>query len=166
MTTSSHACTSNFIRHCGFLLNPYPLFTHTPPGTSDEHLTVVKSLINARPEGAIIVTTPQEVALSTIRKEINFCHKMKVKILGIVENMSGFVCPCCQVSTCMQACYYWCWCSVLGNLIIPIDSLSISLGMRLSITLKQEFNNEHYILEVSPLHSSQLLASSFNLHHD
>ena len=74
----------------------YPL-THTPPGTSDEHLTVVKSLVNARPEGAIIVTTPQEMALATIRKEINFCRKMKIKILGIVENMSGFVCPCCKV---------------------------------------------------------------------
>lgn len=76
------------------------VLTHTPPGTSDEHLTVVKSLMNARPEGAIIVTTPQEMALATIRKEINFCHKMKLKILGVVENMSGFVCPCCQVSTC------------------------------------------------------------------
>ena len=93
------SCVCSFI--CGFLLNPYPL-THTPPGTSDEHLTVVKSLMNARPEGAIIVTTPQEMALSTIRKEINFCHKMKVKILGIVENMSGFVCPCCQVGACMH----------------------------------------------------------------
>ena len=94
-----YSCVCSFI--CGFLLNLYPL-THTPPGTSDEHLTVVKSLMNARPEGAIIVTTPQEMALSTIRKEINFCRKMKVKILGIVENMSGFVCPCCQVGACMH----------------------------------------------------------------
>ena len=82
------------------LLNPYPL-THTPPGTSDEHLTVVKSLMNAQPEGAIIVTTPQEMALATIRKEINFCRKMKIEILGIVENMSGFVCPCCKVGACI-----------------------------------------------------------------
>ena len=73
------------------------LCSHTPPGTSDEHLTVVKALMNARPEGAIIVTTPQEMALTTIRKEINFCRKMNLKILGIVENMSGYMCPCCQV---------------------------------------------------------------------
>ena len=72
--------------------------TDTPPGTSDEHLTVIKLLLNAKPEGAIIVTTPQEVALSTIRKEINFCQKMGIKILGIVENMSHYVCPCCHVS--------------------------------------------------------------------
>ena len=70
----------------------------TPPGTSDEHLTVVKTLTNAHPEGAIIVTTPQEVALATIRKEINFCRKMKVRVLGLVENMSGFACPHCSVS--------------------------------------------------------------------
>ena len=70
----------------------------TPPGTSDEHLTVVKALKNVRPDGAVVVTTPQEVALATIRKELNFCRKMDVKVLGIVENMSGFVCPYCQVN--------------------------------------------------------------------
>ena len=71
--------------------------THTPPGTSDEHLTVVKVLMNARPEGAVIVTTPQDLALTTIRKEINFCRKMKLKVIGLVQNMASFVCPCCQV---------------------------------------------------------------------
>ncbi|XP_033115477.1 cytosolic Fe-S cluster assembly factor NUBP2 homolog [Anneissia japonica] len=73
----------------------YILFD-TPPGTSDEHLTVVSALKNVKPEGAIIVTTPQQVALTTIRKEINFCRKMGIRIIGIVENMSGYVCPCCQ----------------------------------------------------------------------
>jgi len=57
---------------------------------------VVKALKNVRPDGAVVVTTPQEVALATIRKELNFCRKMDVKVLGIVENMSGFVCPYCQ----------------------------------------------------------------------
>ena len=75
----------------------YFLRTDTPPGTSDEHLTVVKALKNVKPDGAVIVTTPQDVALATIRKELNFCRKMDVKVLGIVENMSGFVCPYCQV---------------------------------------------------------------------
>ena len=72
--------------------------TDTPPGTSDEHLTVVKALKNVKPDGAVVVTTPQEVALATIRKELNFCRKMDLKVLGIVENMSGFVCPHCQVN--------------------------------------------------------------------
>eukprot|EP01134_Creolimax_fragrantissima_P008146 CFRG8146T1 len=71
------------------------LLIDTPPGTSDEHLTVVQALKSCRPDGAIIITTPQDVALSTIRKELNFCRKMKVAVLGLVENMSGFMCPCC-----------------------------------------------------------------------
>ncbi|XP_033644544.1 cytosolic Fe-S cluster assembly factor NUBP2 homolog [Asterias rubens] len=75
------------------------LFFDTPPGTSDEHLTVVKVLKNVNPDGAIIVSTSQMVALATVRKEITFCRKMGLKILGVVENMSGFVCPCCQEET-------------------------------------------------------------------
>jgi Mrp family chromosome partitioning ATPase len=74
-----------------------PDIADTPPGTSDEHLTVVAVLKNSRPDGAVIVTTSQAVALATIRKEINFCKKMGVTVLGLVENMSGFVCPCCEV---------------------------------------------------------------------
>ena len=46
------------------------------------------------------MTTPQDVAMATICKEINFCRKMKLNIIGIVENMSEFVCPCCQVRHC------------------------------------------------------------------
>ncbi|KAK3098419.1 hypothetical protein FSP39_019274 [Pinctada imbricata] len=76
----------------------YLLFD-TPPGTSDEHMTIVKLLKNVNPDGAVIVTTPQDVALDTIRREINFCKKMGVKIIGIVENMSNFVCPCCEEIT-------------------------------------------------------------------
>lgn len=72
------------------------LIFDTPPGTSDEHLTVVKALKNVNPDGAVVVTTPQEVALATIRKELNFCRKMDLTVLGILENMSGFVCPYCQ----------------------------------------------------------------------
>jgi len=81
------------MRECNFFL-----ILDTPPGTSDEHLAVVKALMNSRPDGAIIVTTPQEVALATIRKEISFCKKMGVRILGVVENMSSYQCPCCSVS--------------------------------------------------------------------
>ena len=47
----------------------------------------------------MIVTTPQEVALSDVRKEINFCKKTNLRVLGVVENMSGFVCPHCNCSS-------------------------------------------------------------------
>ena len=90
-------CTahSNLLESSLTLFNS--VFAHTPPGTSDEHLTVVKMLLNVKPEGAILVTTPQDVALATIRKEISFCRKMSLNIIGIVGNMASYVCPCCKV---------------------------------------------------------------------
>lgn len=71
------------------------LVVDTPPGTSDEHLSVSQYLKESGIDGAVIVTTPQEVALLDVRKEIDFCHKAGINILGIIENMSGFVCPSC-----------------------------------------------------------------------
>jgi Mrp family chromosome partitioning ATPase len=71
------------------------LIIDTPPGTSDEHISIVNYLAKTNLLGAIIVTTPQEVALADVRKEINFCKKTNLKVLGVVENMSGFVCPNC-----------------------------------------------------------------------
>eukprot|EP00795_Rhopilema_esculentum_P002052 gene2052-17619_t len=68
----------------------------TPPGTSDEHLTVVKCLKNVSPDGAVLVTTPQDIALNTIKREISFCRKMNLKIIGVISNMCGYVCPCCH----------------------------------------------------------------------
>ncbi|KAJ2741556.1 cytosolic Fe-S cluster assembly factor nbp35 [Coemansia sp. BCRC 34301] len=73
----------------------YLLFD-TPPGTSDEHLAIVSLLRESGITGAVIVTTPQEVALQDVRKEIDFCRKARVPVLGVVENMAGFVCPSCQ----------------------------------------------------------------------
>lgn len=70
------------------------LVVDSPPGTGDEPLSVVQLLEKA--DGAIIVTTPQEVALSDVRKCISFCHNLKLPVLGVVENMSGFVCPKCN----------------------------------------------------------------------
>lgn len=69
------------------------LIIDSPPGTGDEPLSVVQLIEDA--SGAIIVTTPQEVALSDVRKSINFCQKVGLRVLGVVENMSGFVCPDC-----------------------------------------------------------------------
>jgi len=68
------------------------LVIDSPPGTGDEPLTVAQQIPDAR---AIIVTTPQEVALADVRKSINFCRTVKLAILGMVENMSGLTCPHC-----------------------------------------------------------------------
>jgi ATP-binding protein involved in chromosome partitioning len=64
-----------------------------PPGTGDEPLSVVQLMKNV--DGAIIVTTPQDLALLDSRKAVNFSRVLKVPVIGIIENMSGFVCPYC-----------------------------------------------------------------------
>ncbi len=68
------------------------LVIDSPPGTGDEPLTVAQTIPDAR---AIIVTTPQEVALADVRKSISFCKTVNMEIFGIIENMSGFPCPHC-----------------------------------------------------------------------
>ncbi|OQY03845.1 MAG: ATP-binding protein [Desulfobacteraceae bacterium 4572_123] len=68
------------------------LIIDSPPGTGDEPLTIAQTISDAR---AIIVTTPQEVALADVRKSINFCKTVKMEIFGLIENMSGFDCPHC-----------------------------------------------------------------------
>ena len=70
------------------------LIVDLPPGTGDEPLTIAQLLENA--DGAIIVTTPQEVALLDSRKSVTFAQALKLPILGIVENMSGLICPHCH----------------------------------------------------------------------
>jgi ATP-binding protein involved in chromosome partitioning len=69
------------------------LVVDAPPGTGDEPLSICQLMENA--DGAIVVTTPQEVALAAVRKSITFCQKLDLPVLGVVENMSGFVCPGC-----------------------------------------------------------------------
>jgi ATP-binding protein involved in chromosome partitioning len=68
------------------------LIIDSPPGTGDEPLTVAQMISDAK---AIIVTTPQEVALADVRKSINFCKTVKMEIFGLIENMSGLSCPHC-----------------------------------------------------------------------
>ncbi len=70
------------------------LLIDSPPGTGDEQMTVCQTI----PEltGTIIVTTPQEVAILDARRSVNFSRKMGVAILGVVENMSGLICPNCK----------------------------------------------------------------------
>ncbi len=69
------------------------LIIDSPPGTGDEPLTIAQIVKDAK---AIIVTTPQEVSLADVRKSISFCRTVKMEIFGMIENMSGFVCPHCN----------------------------------------------------------------------
>ncbi|NTV12532.1 MAG: Mrp/NBP35 family ATP-binding protein [Desulfobulbaceae bacterium] len=69
------------------------LVIDAPPGTGDEPLTVSSTIKDAK---ALVVTTPQEVALADVRKSLNFCKHVKMEVLGLVENMSGLVCPHCR----------------------------------------------------------------------
>ena len=79
------------------------LLIDTPPGTSDEHISLAETLLQStapgQMAGAVVVTTPQAVATADVRKELNFCTKTGIRVLGVVENMSGFVCPNCSECT-------------------------------------------------------------------
>ena len=72
------------------------LIIDLPPGTGDEVLSVATL---AKPDGIIVVTTPQTVALEDVRKAINFARELSIPIIGIIENMSGFLCPYCSKRT-------------------------------------------------------------------
>jgi ATP-binding protein involved in chromosome partitioning len=69
------------------------LIVDCPPGTGDELISIAQLLEDA--DGAIVVTTPQDVALNDVRKSITFCHHVNLPVLGVIENMSGYVCPHC-----------------------------------------------------------------------
>ncbi|EEQ89252.1 hypothetical protein RJZ56_000641 [Blastomyces dermatitidis] len=97
------------------------LLIDTPPGTSDEHIALAEQLLtlasttpaptttnrnattsthqqqNKKPflAGAVLVTTPQAISTADVRKELNFCAKTCIPVIGVVENMSGYSCPCC-----------------------------------------------------------------------
>ena len=73
------------------------LIVDSPPGTGDEPLSVCQLI--PEPDGAVIVTTPQDVALSDVRKSVTFCNQLKLNIIGVIENMSTFVCPHCGGTT-------------------------------------------------------------------
>jgi len=75
------------------------LIVDSPPGTGDEPLSIAQLLHISRKgdpkSGAVIVTTPQKVSVTDVRKCVTFCRQVTLPIMGIVENMSGFVCPKC-----------------------------------------------------------------------
>ena len=72
------------------------LIIDAPPGTGDEPLSVCQLIKDIT--GAIIVTTPQELSLLDVRKSIRFIQELHVPLIGIIENMSGFICPYCGKS--------------------------------------------------------------------
>lgn len=73
------------------------LVVDMPPGTGDEALSIIQLIPKA--DGMVLVTTPQDVALLDIRKTINFSRQAQIPVLGLIENMSGFVCPHCGEGT-------------------------------------------------------------------
>jgi predicted Fe-Mo cluster-binding NifX family protein len=73
------------------------LVVDCPPGTGDEPLSIVQLLGKA--DGAVVVTTPQQVAITDVKKCLTFCKQLNLPVLGVVENMSGFVCPNCNYKT-------------------------------------------------------------------
>lgn len=79
------------------------LLIDTPPGTSDEHISLMETLhketIPGQLAGAVVVTTPQAISVSDVKKELNFCAKTNLKVLGVIENMAGFICPHCSECT-------------------------------------------------------------------
>lgn len=74
------------------------LVIDTPPGTSDEHISLMEAL-HAHAPRAVLVTTPQAVALADNLRTLDFCGKVGLPVVGVVENMSGYVCPHCSECT-------------------------------------------------------------------
>jgi len=79
------------------------LIIDTPPGTSDEHITVMTVLKQHDHAKdflrTVLVTTPQMLSINDVRREITFCQKTSFHIIGLIENMSGYVCPHCSECT-------------------------------------------------------------------
>ncbi len=73
------------------------LVVDSPPGTGDEPLSACQLIPEV--SGAIIVTTPQDVSILDARKSVFFARQLKIPVIGIIENMSGFVCPHCGKET-------------------------------------------------------------------
>ena len=70
------------------------LFIDLPPGTGDEPLSIAQLLPDI--DGVVIVTMPSELSSSIVKKAVTFAQRLKMPIIGVVENMSGFVCPHCE----------------------------------------------------------------------
>lgn len=87
-----HGVIQQFLSDCDWDALDF-LVIDSPPGTGDEPLSISRLIPEAK---AVIVTTPQEVALADVRKSINFCRKVDMEMVGLIENMSGLYCPHCD----------------------------------------------------------------------
>jgi len=75
------------------------LLIDSPPGTSDEHMGITSLLKDSGIDGGIIVTTPSEVAILDVQRQIKFCQMVGLPIIGVIENMAAFTCPKCDVTS-------------------------------------------------------------------
>ncbi len=87
-----HGAIQQFLADVNWGVLDY-LVVDCPPGTGDEPLSAAQLL--GKDADAVVVTTPQDVALVDVEKSISFCNELKLNLLGVIENMSGFVCPHC-----------------------------------------------------------------------
>lgn len=88
-----HGVIRQFLKDVEWGELDYPI-VDSPPGTGDEPLTVAQSIPDA--DGAVVVTTPQQVAIADVRRCLSFCRRVHLPVLGVLENMSGFTCPHCS----------------------------------------------------------------------
>uniref|UniRef100_A0ABK0M421 NUBP iron-sulfur cluster assembly factor 2 n=1 Tax=Rattus norvegicus TaxID=10116 RepID=A0ABK0M421_RAT len=86
-----HALIKQFVSDVAWGELDY-LVVDTPPGTSDEHMATVEALRPYKPLGALAVS------IGDVRRELTFCKKTGLQVIGVIENMSGFACPHCAVS--------------------------------------------------------------------
>jgi Mrp family chromosome partitioning ATPase len=87
-----HRAIRQFLRDVAWGQRDY-LVVDSPPGTGDEPLSIAQLVGTGA--GAIVVTIPQDVAVADVRRCVEFCHAVSLPVLGIVENMSGLICPKC-----------------------------------------------------------------------
>ena len=87
-----HGVIKQFLRDVEWGTLDY-LVVDSPPGTGDEPLAVVQLIDH--PDGALVVTTPQALAVQDVRRCITFCRQLDLPVFGVIENMSGFTCPRC-----------------------------------------------------------------------
>jgi len=88
-----HNIINNFVSNVSWDELDY-LVVDCPPGTGDEPLSIAQLIPGI--DGAVIVTTPQQLAVVDVKKCITFCRQLNLPVLGVIENMSGFVCPHCN----------------------------------------------------------------------
>ena len=91
-----HNIINNFVSNVAWGEIDY-LVVDCPPGTGDEPLSIVQLIPGI--DGAVVITTPQQLSVIDVKKCVTFCRQLNVPVLGVIENMAGFVCPSCGQKT-------------------------------------------------------------------